>query len=507
MTAEVALAIGAGGVAVAGLVIAAVGAVATQPRRPRPGPSTMELGDEPPALVDLVTDEFEVTTEAVPATVLDLAARGWLTIEEPVPGAVRCRIPSREPDDALTGYERQALDHIRELARHGVVPAEALTTGPEAASTSWWRSFAHEVIRDAQDRGLCQPRWPGWLKGLLGLLTTASGGGIVLAWYLNDREVTGDIVTLAVASAVIAFFVWVVGRITTSRSQRGLPAGMQMGSRWLGVRRFMADHGDFARYPAAAVAVWDRYLAYAAALDLAPLAVDQLPLGAEDARHAFSSVSGEWRKVRVRYPRFRPGWGRHPAAAVLVGLLISAAAVGVAWFGFKLFADESLRDEVRNPDPAEEAVELPEELRWVGLGLGLLALPVGAWWAGNVVIGLSDAFARREVEGAVIRTRCRSRYSPLSRLQLTRVVGQKESEPRWYVAVDDGRGDEIAAWSVRRPMYFSVRQGARVRATVSPRLGWVSRIEVLGDQPAAAPATDVLEQAAADLVAARQAAP
>ena len=63
------------------LLLMALVAVATSPARPTPGDATMELGPEPPALVDLLTDDFEVTAEAVPATLLDLAARGWLKLE------------------------------------------------------------------------------------------------------------------------------------------------------------------------------------------------------------------------------------------------------------------------------------------------------------------------------------------------------------------------------------------------------------------------------------------
>jgi len=56
------------------------------PSRPDPGPRTLELGPEPPALANFLVNDFVVTGEALPATVLDLAARGFAEIEERGPG-------------------------------------------------------------------------------------------------------------------------------------------------------------------------------------------------------------------------------------------------------------------------------------------------------------------------------------------------------------------------------------------------------------------------------------
>jgi len=45
-------------------------------RTPRPGPQLLELpGEESPAVVAMLTDDWEVGREAVPATLIDLAAR------------------------------------------------------------------------------------------------------------------------------------------------------------------------------------------------------------------------------------------------------------------------------------------------------------------------------------------------------------------------------------------------------------------------------------------------
>jgi hypothetical protein len=54
------------------------------------------------------------------------------------------------------------------------------------------------------------------------------------------------------------------------------PAGRGVASRWLGVRAFIAGTGSLSDLPPAAVEVWDRYLAYGAAMDLSEVAVEGL---------------------------------------------------------------------------------------------------------------------------------------------------------------------------------------------------------------------------------------
>jgi hypothetical protein len=450
--------VGAAGVAVAALALLylAVLAVVTRPRSPRASEPTMELGDEPPAVVDLLTDDFEPTPEAVPATLLDLAARRWLAIEQYGEADLLIRVRSGG-QGALRPFEEQVLMHVRGLAVDGTVPAAAMTTGPEAASAAWWKRFRTAVIAEARDRGLCRARWPARA------LTVAFVGGaaaLACAWgadHLAGEPApstveglafgagAGGILTLGVASALAA-----------SDRQRETEAGLAAGGRWLGVRRYLADHGDFATKPAAAVAVWDRYLAHAAALDLATLAVAQLPLGAEDDRHAWSRASGQWRQVVVGYPRLRPGYGQHPLFAVFTGLLAGVVAGVVA----VQLADVAT-------DSADWVDDLPDRagpwVRGVGAGLLALAVVVAVWSALKVAFGVVDLFTRRPVEGLLLRARVWNTTN--------------DNRRRHYLAVDDGTAPRVRAWRVKADRYGAASQGARVRATVTPRLGFVHTVE------------------------------
>ena len=471
------------------LLLLALVALATNPRRPRPAEPTMELGPEPPAVVDLLTDDFEVTSEAVPATLLDLAARGWCELESYGPDQTICRLNrtgrpggTGEGAGTLLPYEQRVLDHLRGLAVDGVVPAAALTTGPEDVSDRWWRGFRREVIADAQARGLCRRRWPGWVPGVAWLAVLAAGG---LLWASGVDSNEDGLAPLAVGvGAALLVTIAAASQVTASHRQRDTREGLAVGGRWLGVRRYLVEHGHFADQPAAAVAVWDRYLAHAAAMDLAGLAIRQLPLGAEDDRHAWSAEGGEWRPVVVDYPRFEPGWGRHPAAAIILGLLGSAASLGVMWLAWRYSRDTDLGGLLDSTDP-----EVLRRAGWAALLVcALCLLPLG-YAAAEVWRGLADSLGTQTVEGVVLRARARS-----AGLQPPKFIryfteperrGQKEAEPRWYLAVDPGEAPRLDAWRVRRRIYEQVHQHQRVRVEVRPRLGYVRSVQVLAPTPAA----------------------
>ncbi|HEX3622946.1 MAG TPA: hypothetical protein VHT97_11585, partial [Acidimicrobiales bacterium] len=131
------------------------------------------------------------------------------------------------------------------------------------------------------------------------------------------------------------------------------------------------------------------------------------------------------------------------------------------------------------PAMADEASRLVDTIRRDGfdpldlLGLVLLGIPtlVTAVWLIRSALMLRaavpDLFATRQVEGVVLRIR------------------PHEKQP--YVAVDDGTGPGIKAWLVEPDVLngAGLSQGSPVRATVSPRLGHVFRLERTPAPPAA----------------------
>jgi Predicted membrane protein (DUF2207) len=398
------------------LAAAAVVYLRRRPDKPSPGPATLDLGPEPPAVANLLVHDFRVTKDAVPATLLDLAARRLVEIEEREPGSYVCRLEKRS-DGELTSYEARVMELLRSRASGDVVPAEALTTGPEKESKRWWNGFQKEVVADAQRRGLCVDILDG--RTFVWLIVAAAAPAAVLGVLAGGRA--------GLAYWVAAFFLlgWIMGLHT----QRETPEGLAAASRWLGVRAKLADDEAFRTQAPIAVALWERHLAYGAAFGLAPAAVRALPMGAESAHHAWSSYGGQWHAVRIRYPHLLPlGWGIHPLVVVLrAGLALAAAVV------LLLLAPR---------------------------GFAALPAAVAAAAALVVVWALVDLGSTREVTGQVLRLR---------------TFGDDDHK-RHYVAVDDGTSATIRAWRLKPELYSSLRQYEIVTGTVTRNLRYVRAI-------------------------------
>ena len=263
----------AAGLAAAGLVLWVVWVVATrrwlngQQQLDAEGPSTMDLGPEPPAVVNLLLNEAATTGDALAATILDLAARGHLDVVQLAPTEHLVVPRSRDRTD-LTPYEVQVLQIVDQAVGDGheaTVPAISAALGRGSAMT--WLTFAAAVSSDARRRGLVGSRSLGSATRWLLLVSLLPCLGLVVALPVLYLACAPILVTFCLAGIIAASIG--NGNVLT-------PAGQQAGARWLGVRRFIVDAGSMRDVPAGAVAIWDRYLAYAAAMGLSGTAVHSL---------------------------------------------------------------------------------------------------------------------------------------------------------------------------------------------------------------------------------------
>jgi hypothetical protein len=473
------------------LWVAAAFQVVYRPRRPKEGPATSELLDHPPAIVNMITHEWVVTPSAPAATLLDLACRGVIEIVQvsPEQDVVELRRGAREVGD-LRSYERQVLDHLRRRAIDGVVPATALTTGPASASDAWWSRFRRSVERDARRRGLAQRRFPPPVVSGM-----AIGLGVLLLWLLLAFSTTKDAAvnegprlwSVILALAAVGAAVLVAARFDRTR-QRDTDEGLAAATHWLGVRRGYADVDQYEQLPPAAVVLYERHLAYAAAMDVARRAIARLPLSAEDDRRAWSRHGGRWRQVKVRYPRRRIAWGEGPGRAIIMGtlwtatLLIPIVVLRTVGSDMRSRLEDFARSVGQVSDPGNRLYDANTAER-LALGVTLLIVAVLAVITLNAILrggvrlarGLLDAGRERTVRGTVVRRRT----WPHQR-------GTEQVELDW-VAVDDGTENELRAFIVRRALAAGIHQDEIVELTVTPFLGFVRMAKVLAPAPALPP--------------------
>lgn len=421
------LALWTGAAALAWLLAAGLTYLRLRPCEPPVGAKTLELGPESPAVANFLVNSFRVGRQAAPATLLDLAARDVLEVEQRGQGVLYVRLrPTREM--ALTAYEERVLDHVRRRVSNGVLPAQALTTGPSEESRGWWRGFEREVVADAKERGLSRD---ALTRRLFGALWAASLIPAVPAGMLGEFE-TGA----GVMFGALMLLSWIFARHPQRETARGLEAA----GRWRGVRAALAENEQFGSHSPFTIELWDRLLAYGAALGVARAAAGPLAMGTESDTRAWTAHGGRWREVRVAYPRLWPlAWGRHPLAAAAVGAGVALGPSFLVQAGlFRALID-------------------------IGGVAILFAVGLCAVITAGVVvvaIGLADVSATREISGPVLRLR---------------VFGD-ENHRRLYMAIDDGASSRIRALRVRPELYAQLSQGETVTAQVTPRLRYVRSI-------------------------------
>ena len=309
------------------------------------------------------------------------------------------------------------------------MPAEALTTGPGQESTSWKRRFVNEVVSDAQRRGLSRDAVDG---PVFTVLTLAAAVPALLVWALSEIG-AGDR-----RRRCRSRHSW-AGSGRDIRSGRR-PEGLAAASRWLGVRAELAENEVFPTHSPLTVELWDRLLAYGAALGVAGGASGPLPMGTESDTDAWSAYGGRWRPVRVAYPRlWPPGWGLDPLIAIVAGTGAAlAGALFLYWLGPALFD--------------------------AGVFGALLIVPCAA-----VLVGI--ALSVMALRGLALHGRG---HGPILRL---RVFGD-EKRARLLPRGRRRRIAAVRAWRVNPRHYLGVTQGETVTVASTRNLGcvrWIMR--------------------------------
>jgi Predicted membrane protein (DUF2207) len=427
------------------------------PRLPRPGPETAMLGPEPPAVANLLVNEWYVTSAAVPATLLDLAARRVVGLEEV--GSDRFVVRTRAAPDrsGLTAYELQVLRFVEARATGGSAPVDVLRIGT-ADGASWLGQFSAAVVEDAEARGLAIKGLPRRERIALAVGLAVLLGLAALAFelaHVGPHRTRGGSHQHAGAWFAVALAVWfaIVMFIGRLRVVHATGTGRAACARWLGVRSYLRRNQSFVTQPPAAVAIWGRAFAYGVALGANRAAVAALPVGPDDTDHAWSRATGSWRRLRVRIPR-RFGAGEAPRRVLVGGVLRL-----LVWCAIGLVALPLVVALLSNvvPDALDDG-----DLAVLAVALLFVAVPtIGAVYVGAHIVdgavrtwrGVIDVRRVETVEGPVIKT-----------------FGGR-------FIVDDGSTDDVVAFAA--PASPPVLVGEHVRVTFTPTLHHVTAIEVV----------------------------
>jgi hypothetical protein len=437
---------------------------------------TSEIGPETPAVASLLTNGFVVTPNAAVATLFDLAARGWLRVVAVEDEVIVLTDGHGAQGDVLTAYEQQVLNHLHRLTAgtvNGVTGAGIEVAGLRL-DRRWWRRFSAAVAADARRKELCRRRWNPLLLVVPAALLVTAGWLLWRSVREGDETAVSESLLPRAAAFVVAIVVlvvaWRVVKRAMSQAQRPTAQGLQRATVWMSLRAWMEPRG-FEGASSVVANHTSRALGYAAAFGLAERAGAELPVVPEDDRTAWSNAAGLWHVVKIRYP-FRPGFGRHPALVMIVGLV----------FGTGILLLQRLLLDIANGSTFAEFIDdnfadQEDIIHNVALGLAAaLVLPL-LWMLWLVGAGAFDLLATIERRGLVVRARRPQRVVPYPWL-----LGPLARRDRYslFVAVDDGRSDRVSAWLANERT--AVPQGARARVRATPLLGYVRSAEPIGTQ-------------------------
>jgi hypothetical protein len=203
--------------------------------------------DDDPAVVAVLDGEGRPAKEAVAGTILAIAHRKELEIQQ-YGNKVVVKVPLTTT--AQNPSEQLVLDALREAATDGVVE------GPPVVPTShrWWRGFRRDAVKRARHKGFVT-RWLPLAPLSGAIVTTAVGIGI---FFLDQPGVYAAIV---IGTEMIAWAVSFVSGYTLTNK------GWRQRALWRSFARYIDRQGKLDKdVGPAGVVVWGPYLVYGAAL-------------------------------------------------------------------------------------------------------------------------------------------------------------------------------------------------------------------------------------------------
>jgi hypothetical protein len=428
---------------------------------------------EPPAVVGLLTNEYEVPRSAVTATALDLAARGWIRLTTSDGELVVVTRGAARAGDTLLPFEQQVLNHLAARAFNDVTSAGTLAASHHRLDRRWWLRFRRSVAARSEELGFSHRRYtpaeivpPAVCVGI-GLITlwiaVRSGEEVAISESWRSRTLW---LIVLVGFGLLA---WRTIERWVGSAQTPTEAGLQRTARWMGHRRRLREripeHASVLASPTQQVA-----LAHAAVMGVSDQILEQLPAAPEDHRRAWSEAGGTPHLVTVRYP-IRPGYGQHPVRVGVAGVVVFFLFRWVRGFLVRVSDGDALTSLLeRVPgqlDLIQRIAEVLAVLCWVPVVWGVWATFAGA----------IDSVATRERVGVIVRARRPVEVVPPLLANIVKPFAERDRFST-YLAVDDGRRPLVTAWLASERN--AAPQGAQARVRATPLLGYVRSSEPIG---------------------------
>lgn len=438
----------------------------------RPGPIDGQA-IEPPAVVALLTNGFDVPRSAVTATALDLAARGWIRLSTVEGELVVVTRGTGAAGDSLRPFEQQVLNHLAARAFNDLASANTLAASHHRLDRRWWQRFGRSVAAVSQELGLTERRYNTFEIAPPAALAVV---GIIVAWFSTRRGSETAIadswfprLVLAVAVAAIAVLAWRTVERALGSAQRPTGSGLDRYAGWMGYRTRLREripaHASVLAPPAQQVA-----LAQASVMGVAEHVLDEFPASPEEHHAAWSEAGGSPHLVRVHYP-FRPGYGQHPIKVGVAGIVVFFAARWVRGFLGRVADGEALESLLERVPGQIGLIETIAEVLAV-----ICWLPI-IWGGWAIIAGAVDSIATRERIGAVVRARRPVEVLPPLLVSVVKPFAERDRFST-YLAVDDGHRVHVTAWLANERS--AAPQGAQARVRATPLLGFVRSSEPVG---------------------------
>ncbi|MGH2404641.1 MAG: DUF2207 domain-containing protein [bacterium] len=224
------------------------------------------------------------------ATILDLARRGYIKIEDEGHGRMQHRFERTDkPEDGLPDSDRRALGLMFKGARKG----NAITDAEFRASADNRDTIASRMFSGWQNAVEKEVRAHGFFDEHSTQLQRRMGM-IYWLFMLGGIALTAIVffgLRIPLGAGFLAFPIGarILLGLRGPLSRRSREGATHL-AKWRAFRRFLCDFSNLKDAPAPAIAVWEVYLTYAVTLGVADRVVRQFPVAYPDgtASHALS---------------------------------------------------------------------------------------------------------------------------------------------------------------------------------------------------------------------------